>query len=191
MVTRVTEIMGQLTYFQMGFIIKIWKAVENEIIPVLLHHDPIEWAVVLYLRRFLLLAESKGQIYISRHSKSRMCQWSWAIGKAAPLPKLWMFVCVCMQNHKNPLTGYPFLWKGTKVSWWLTDNVLFSELLRKSKKLARILGLLLPLSEMRSWRKEALEVHLVEYYTFFLADDWDVLPLGCFICTFLKLFYCP
>lgn len=47
MVTRATEIMGQLTYFQMSFIIKIWKAVENEIIPVLLHHDPVEWTVVL------------------------------------------------------------------------------------------------------------------------------------------------
>lgn len=107
MVTRVTEIVGQLMYFQMSFIIKIWKAVENEIIPVPLHHGPVEWTVVLYLRRFLLLAEPKGQIYISCHSKSRMCQWNLAIGKAAPVPKLWTFVCVSMQKSQKPLNWVP------------------------------------------------------------------------------------
>lgn len=42
-VVGVSEIMGQkLTCFQMSFIITIWRAVENENIPVLLHHDRIE-----------------------------------------------------------------------------------------------------------------------------------------------------
>lgn len=108
MVIRVSEITGQkLTYFQISFIIKIWKAVENENIPVLLHHDPVEWRAGLYLWRFLLLAELKGQICISCHSKSRMSQWNYAIGKPAPFPKLWMFVCVCMQKSHKTLEWVP------------------------------------------------------------------------------------
>jgi len=43
MVVRVSEMMGQkLSCFKRSFIIKSWKAVENENIPVLLHHDPVE-----------------------------------------------------------------------------------------------------------------------------------------------------
>lgn len=41
--------------------------------------------------------------------------------------------------------------------------------------MARISGLLLPLFEMRSWKREALEVYLVEISAFFLAVNWNVL----------------